>query len=160
GPLHHPGDRPLHAGDPVHLNVLPAAAATLGAVIGLGTVRWEIAAALAAAAVVVAVGIAFAALRAGPLNHLFAERAAEVTGDIVDAVTNHSIVRVFANRARETSRLAQALAGETQAHRRALVYIERLRFAHALAVWVVSGAVLAWSVELWAGGAITAGDVV
>src|SRR6185312_3483420 len=57
-------------------NVLPAAAATLGSVIGLGTVSWEIAAALAAAAVVVGVGIAFAALRAGPLNHLFAERAA------------------------------------------------------------------------------------
>ena len=141
-------------------NVLPAAAATLGAVIGLGTVRWEIAAALAAAAVVVAVGIAFAALRAGPLNHLFAERAAEVSGDIVDAVTNHSIVRVFANRARETSRLTQALAGETEAHRRALIYIERLRLAHAMAVWVVSGVVLAWSVELWAAGTITAGDVV
>jgi ATP-binding cassette, subfamily B, bacterial len=141
-------------------NVLPAAAATLGAVIGLGTVRWEIAAALAVAAIVVAFGIAYAAIRGAPLNHLFAERAAEVTGDIVDAVTNHGIIRVFANRARETSRLAQALAGETQAHRRALIYIERLRFAHALAVWVVSGAVLAWSVELWAGGTITAGDVV
>jgi ATP-binding cassette, subfamily B, bacterial len=141
-------------------NVLPAAAATLGAVIGLGTVRWEIAAALAVAAVVVAVGIAYAAIRGAPLNHLFAERAAEVTGDIVDAVTNHSIVRVFANRVRETSRLAQALAGETQAHRRALIYIERLRFAHALAVWLISGAVLAWSVELWSGGTITAGDVV
>ncbi|HWG78693.1 MAG TPA: ABC transporter ATP-binding protein [Stellaceae bacterium] len=141
-------------------NVLPAAAATLGAVIGLGTVRWEIAAALAAAAVVVGVGIAFAALRAGPLNHLFAERAAEVSGDIVDAVTNHGIVRVFANRRRESARLQQALAGETEAHRRALVYIERLRLAHAMAVWVISGAVLAWSVELWAGGTITAGDVV
>jgi len=141
-------------------NVLPAAAATLGAVIGLGTVRWEIAAALAAAAIVVGVGIAFAALRAGPLNHLFAERAAEVSGDIVDAVTNHGIVRVFANRRRESARLQQALAGETEAHRRALVYIERLRLAHAMAVWVISGAVLAWSVELWAGGTITAGDVV
>lgn len=141
-------------------NVLPAAAATIGAVIGLGTVRWEIAAALAVAAIVVAVGIAYAAIRGGPLNHVFAERAAEVTGEIVDAVTNHSIIRVFANRTRETARLAQALAGETEAHRRALIYIERLRLAHAVAVWLVSGAVLAWSVKLWAAGAITSGDVV
>ena len=141
-------------------NVLPAAAATIGAVIGLGTVRWEIAAALAVAAIVIAVGIAYAAIRGGPLNHIFAERAAEVTGEIVDAVTNHSIIRVFANRTRETARLAQALAGETEAHRRALIYIERLRLAHAIAVWVVSGAVLAWSVKLWAAGAITSGDVV
>src|SRR5216683_3018754 len=124
-------------------NVLPAAAATLGAVIGLGTVRWEIAAA-----------------RGGPLNHAFAERAAEVSGEIVDAVTNHSIVRVFANRARETARLKQALAAENEAHRRALIYIERLRLAHAIAVWVVSGAVLAWAVKLWAAGTITSGDVV
>jgi len=69
-------------------------------------------------------------------------------------------VRVFANRARETARLSQALAGETQAHRAALVYIERLRTAHAVAVWLVTGAVLAWSVKLWAAGAITSGDVV
>ncbi|HEX7970048.1 MAG TPA: ABC transporter ATP-binding protein [Stellaceae bacterium] len=141
-------------------NVLPAAAATIGAVIGLGTVRWEIAAVLAAASAAVAVGIAYAALRGGPLNQLFAERAAEVSGDIVDAVTNHSIVRVFANRTRETDRLKQALAAESDAHRRALIYIERLRLAHALAVWIISGAVLAWSVKLWAAGAITNGDVV
>ncbi len=113
-------------------NVLPAAAATLGAVIGLGTVRWEIAAALAVAAAAIALGIAYAAARGGPLNHAFAERAAEVSGEIVDAVTNHSIVRVFANRARETARLKQALAAENEAHRRALIYIERLRLAHAL----------------------------
>src|SRR5216683_1644855 len=96
-------------------NVLPAAAATLGAVIGLGTVRWEIAAALAVAAAAIALGIAYAAARGGPLNHAFAERAAEVSGEIVDAVTNHSIVRVFANRARETARLEQALAAENVA---------------------------------------------
>ena len=141
-------------------NVLPAAAATLGAVIGLGTVRWEIAAALAVAAAAIALGIAYAAARGGPLNHAFAERAAEVSGEIVDAVTNHSIVRVFANRARETARLKQALAAENEAHRRALIYIERLRLAHAIAVWVVSGAVLAWAVKLWAAGTITSGDVV
>src|SRR5260221_633853 len=76
------------------------------------------------------------------------------------SVPNRSIVRVFANRARETARLAQALAAETDTHRRALIYIERLRLAHAVAVWVVSGAVLAWSVKLWAAGAITSGDVV
>ena len=141
-------------------NVLPAGAATIGAVIGLGTVRWEIAGALAAAAVAVAAGIAYAASRGGPLNHAYAERAAAVTGEITDAVTNHSIVRVFANRAGETMRLEEALTGEVSAHRAALVYIERLRLAHAAAVWLITGAVLAWSVKLWAAGTITSGDVV
>src|SRR5713101_3899603 len=113
-----------------------------------GVFTWEIAAALAVAAAAIALGIAYAAARGGPLNHAFAERAAEVGGEIVDAVTNHSIVRVFANRARETARLKQALAAENEAHRRALIYIERLRLAHAIAVWVVRGAVLAWAVKL------------
>jgi ATP-binding cassette subfamily B protein len=141
-------------------NVLPAGAATVGALIGLGTVRWEIAAASAAAAAVVVLGIAYAALYGRPLNQAFAERAAEVAGEIVDIVTNHGIVRLFANRQREEARLRLAVGHEAETHRRALIYIERLRLAHAAAVWIVSGAILAWSIELWLAGAITNGDVV
>jgi ATP-binding cassette subfamily B protein len=141
-------------------NVLPAGAATLGALIGLGTVSWPMAGALAAAAAAVAAAIGYFALRGRPLNHAYAERAAQVGGEIVDVVTNHSIVRSFANRVRELSRLGAAVTAETEAQRRALIYIERLRLAHAAVVWILSGGILAWSIDLWADGAISMGDVV
>jgi ATP-binding cassette, subfamily B, bacterial len=141
-------------------NVLPPAAATIGALIGLAFIRWEMALALAAAAVAVAAGMAYAALRGRPLHQAFARRAAEVGGEIVDVVTNHGIVRAFANRRREEARLSRAVADEAEAQRRALVYIEWLRLAHAAVVWILSGVMLAWGILLWRAGAITAGDVV
>jgi ATP-binding cassette subfamily B protein len=141
-------------------NVLPAGAAVLGALIGLATVRWEMTAVLTLAAAAVALGMALAAIKGRPLNHAFAERAAEVAGEIVDAVTNHAIIRAFANRRRERARLSETISAEAGAQRRALIYIERLRLAHAAAVWLLTALMLVWSVDLWAAGAITAGDVV
>jgi len=141
-------------------NVLPAAAATIGAIVGLATVDLWMAVALAVAAAVVAIGIAAASARGRPLNQAFAERAAEVGGEVVDVVANHGIVRVFANRARETARLGGAMRGEATAQRRALLYIEKLRLTHAAIVALFSTAILAWSISLWAKGAISAGDVV
>src|SRR5260221_12622 len=60
-------------------NVLPAAAATLGAVIGLGTVRWEVAPPPAVAAAPLALGIAHAPAAGGPPHHALAQPAAPGT---------------------------------------------------------------------------------
>ncbi|HVA14161.1 MAG TPA: ABC transporter ATP-binding protein, partial [Stellaceae bacterium] len=141
-------------------NVLPPAAATVGALIGLATVAWQMAASLTLAAGAIAFGIGVAGARGRDLHRLYAGRAASVAGEIVDVVSNHATVRLFGAASREVMRLEGALEAEAGAQRRALVYVERLRLIHAAAVWVLSGGTLAWAVWLWQRGQITAGDVV
>lgn len=141
-------------------NVLPPAAATVGALVALGAVQWQMAVALTLTAAAIAVGIGIAAARGRLLHHVFADRAASVAGEIVDVVANHATVRLFGGARREALRLAEAISGEAAAQRNALQHIERLRLAHAAAVWVVSGLTLAWGVFLWQQGRISAGDVV
>ncbi|HZT50712.1 MAG TPA: ABC transporter ATP-binding protein, partial [Stellaceae bacterium] len=141
-------------------NVLPPAAATVGALVALAAVDWRMALAMTVSAAVIAVGISIAAARGRPLHHVFADRAAAVAGEIIDIIANHATVRVFGAARRETARLADAVNGEAAAQHRALLHIERLRLAHAAAVWALSGLTLGWGVWLWQKGAITAGDVV
>ncbi len=141
-------------------NVLPPAAGTIGALVALGAVQWQMAVALTLAAAVIAIGMGIAAARGRVLHHAFADRAASVAGEIIDVVANHAIVRLFGSARREASRLAEAIGGEAAAQRNALLHIERLRLAHAAAVWAVSGVTLAWGVFLWQEGDISAGDVV
>jgi ATP-binding cassette subfamily B protein len=141
-------------------NVLPPAAATVGALIALAAVAWPMAACLTLAAAAIALGIGIAGARGRALHHLYADRAASVAGEIVDVVSNHATVRLFGAAPREVRRLEGALEGEAGAQRCALVYVERLRLVHAAAVWVLSGGTLAWAVILWRRGHITAGDVV
>jgi ATP-binding cassette subfamily B protein len=141
-------------------NVLPPAAATIGALIALAFVAWPMAVALTVASGLIAVGVAFAGVRGRSLHRNFADRAASVAGEIVDVVANHATVRVFGGGPREVDRLSRSLEGEMSAQQRALLHVERLRLCHAAAVWVLSGATLAWAVWLWQGGKITAGDVI
>jgi ATP-binding cassette, subfamily B, bacterial len=141
-------------------NVLPPAAATVGALIALAAVAWPMAACLTLAAGAIGLGIGIAGARGRTLHHLYADRAATVAGDIVDIVSNHATVRLFGAAPREVARLERSLEGEAGAQRRALLYVERLRLVHAAAVWVLSGGTLAWAVLLWERRLITAGDVV
>jgi ATP-binding cassette, subfamily B, bacterial len=141
-------------------NVLPPAAATVGALVALGSVAWQMAVALALVSAGIAAFIAIAGARGRALHHDFADRAATVAGEIVDIVANHATVRIFGAAPRETARLASAMDSEAGAQRRSLFYIERLRTFHAAAVWLLSGATLGWGTWLWAKGAISAGDVV
>jgi ATP-binding cassette, subfamily B, bacterial len=147
-------------GNALMWNVLPPAAATVGALIALGSVAWQMAAALTVIAAAIAVGIGIAGVRGHALHHDFANRAAGVAGEIVDIVANHATVRIFGAEPRETARLADAMDSEVGAQRRALSYIERLRLVHAAAVWVLSGATLGWGALWWQRGLISSGDVV
>ena len=141
-------------------NVLPPAAATIGALVALGSVAWQMAAALTLIAAAIAAVVAIAGARGRALHHDFADRAASVAGEIVDIVANHTTVRLFGAEPRETARLAEAMDSEAGAQRRALSYIERLRLFHAGAVWLLSGGTLGWGAWLWQRGSISAGDVV
>ncbi len=141
-------------------NVLPPAAAMVGALVALGSVAWQMAAVLTLISAAIAAFIAIAGARGRELHHDFANRAASVAGEIVDIVSNHATVRIFGAEPRETARLASAMDSEAGAQRRSLFYIERLRTFHAAAVWLLSGATLGWSAWLWQRGLISAGDVV
>lgn len=141
-------------------NVLPPAAATIGALIALAAVTWQMAACLTLAAAAIALGVGVAGARGRDLHRLYADRAASVAGEIVDVVSNHVTVRLFGAAPREVMRLEGAMAAEAGAQRHALIYVERLRLIHAAAVWLLSGGTLAWAVWLWQRGQITAGDVV
>jgi ATP-binding cassette subfamily B protein len=141
-------------------NALPPAIAIIGSLASLAAIQPVMAMTLAAVAAVLAAAMAFGALRGQPLHAEYARRAAQSSGEIVDAVSNHSAVRAFASAARECTRLQGRLGSEVAAHRRALYFIEWLRTGHALCVVALTGAMLVWGVLLWQKGQVTAGDLV
>ena len=68
-----------------------------------------------------------------PLHRQFAERAAAVDGEMVDVLGNMALVRAFGGTGRELARLGETIGRELGARRRSLLYLERLRLAHAAA---------------------------
>jgi ATP-binding cassette subfamily B protein len=141
-------------------NVLPPCLATFGAIAFLSTVNLTMAGCLVVvAAIVVVVMFRFAA--AGkPLHHDFADKAADVDGEMVDVVGNMALVRAFCGAVREHTRFDQTVAQELNARRRSLVYLEKLRLGHALVTVALTLMLLGWAIELWQRGAASAGDVV
>jgi ATP-binding cassette subfamily B protein len=141
-------------------NLLPPGLAIIVSLASLVWVDPSMALALAAAVAVIGAFMAAGSLRGQPIHAAYAERAAEVGGEIVDIVGNHGTVRAFAAAPREYTRLERRIGAEARAHRRALLYMERLRVAHAIAISVLTAGMLVWAVLLWQRQAITAGDVV
>lgn len=141
-------------------NVLPPCMATLGAIGFLTTVNWMMAASLIViAGIVVAVMFRFAA--AGkPLHHDFAEKAADVDGEMVDVVGNMALVKAFSGITREHFRFDKTVDREMNARRRSLRYLEKLRLGHALITVILTLGLLAWAIRLWQNGGASAGDVV
>jgi len=141
-------------------NVLPPCLATIGAIGFLATVNGVMAATLVViAGIVVVVMFRFAA--AGkPLHHAFADKAADVDGEMVDVIGNMTLVRAFGGLVREHTRFDQTVARELHARRRSLLYLEKLRLGHALVTVVPTLGLLGWAIRLWQQGAASAGDVV
>ncbi|MCW2284504.1 ATP-binding cassette subfamily B protein [Rhodoblastus acidophilus] len=141
-------------------NVLPPCAATFGAIGFLATVNLEMAATVTAAALLVMAVLLYWSAAGTPLHGAFADAAAKVDGEMVDVVANMPLVRAFGAIGREHCRFDGAVAGEMQARKRSLRYLETLRIVHALAVVVGTLALLAWALVLWRQGRASPGDVV
>lgn len=139
---------------------IPPGAAVASSIAMLGLIDWKMTVVLAVLVAGLGFVIARAASRGHHLHRRFADRAAAVTGNLTDVVSNIGLVRAFGMAAREHARLSQDVEREMSAQRDSLWALERLRLGHALAVLAVTAGVLAWSVELWRGGQITTGDVV
>ena len=141
-------------------NVLPPCLASAGAIIFLAFVNLAMAATLLAVAAVVVIILFHYASRGKPLHHDFASKAALVDGEMVDVVGNMALVRAFCGLSREHHRFDQTVQHELHARRMSLLYLERLRFGHALVTVILTLCLLAWALMLWQQGQASAGDVV
>ncbi|MGH7059012.1 MAG: ABC transporter ATP-binding protein, partial [Stellaceae bacterium] len=139
---------------------IPPAVAVVGSIAVLGIVNWQLTMALAAAAAALGAVIAWFAGRNHNLHDCYAARAAAVTGDLADIVSNIGLVRSFAAAGREGARLWRNLENEMAAQRESLLSLERLRLLHAGCVFAVTAAILVWAALLWRARRITTGDVV
>lgn len=139
---------------------IPPAAACIAAVIVLATIDWKMTLVLVAIVSILAAIIARLAAGGHHLHARFAGRAAAVTGDLTDVVSNIGLVRAFGATLRERERLSAKIRHEMTAQRRSLRSLERVRLFHAVSVFVVTAGVLIWAVTLWRAGRISTGDVV
>src|SRR5215475_9827042 len=141
-------------------NVLPPCAATVAAIALVLTISLPMAATLAVIAGIMVL-IMFRLAAAGrPLHHDFARKAAAVDGEMIDVVSNMSLVRAFGGFLREHRRFDATVAREMEARRRSLFYLEKLRIFHAVVTIILALSLLAWAIMLWEQGAATTGDVV
>ncbi|HYN38311.1 MAG TPA: ABC transporter ATP-binding protein, partial [Rhodospirillales bacterium] len=139
---------------------IPPAAAVVASIAVLGLIDWQITLALTVIVAVLGGIIARLAANGHHLHSRFAGRAAAVSGDLTDVVSNIGLVRAFGATLRERNRLSVKIRHEMSAQRRSLRSLERLRLFHAIAVFVVTAGVLVWAVSLWRAKTISTGDVV
>jgi ATP-binding cassette subfamily B protein len=141
-------------------NIAPVCADFCAALAILATVGWRLVIALGLFVLVAAGTLALFGQRGTPRHRAYADRAAEVGGALVDVVSNIWAVKAFSAHSRERRRFAQLLNTEATAHRNSVMYIERMRVLHDLALWLMAGGMLIWSLHLWSKGKISPGDVI
>ena len=141
-------------------NVVPACASMLGAIALITIVSVPMALTLAAIGSVVVIAMFHFAAAGKPLHHAFADKAAAVDGEMVDVIGNLPLVRAFCGTRREHHRFETTVDRELTARQRSLLYLERLRLAHAVVTVVLTVGLLAWAILLWQQGRISTGDVV
>lgn len=139
---------------------IPPAAAVVASIAVLGLINWQITAVLLVIITLLGLIIGRLASKGSHLHSRFAGRAAAVTGDITDVVSNIGLVRAFGAARRERQRLWEKIHGEMSAQRKSLRSLEKLRLFHAVSVFTVTACVLTWAINLWQAGSITVGDVV
>ncbi len=141
-------------------SVLPPLVATFGAIALIARVNLQMAAMFVVVAAIVVAFIYKYAAAGRPLHRAFADRAAQVDGEMVDVVSNMGLARAFGRIGYERRRFDATVSCELVARRRSLRHLEKLRLAHALTVAVMTVTLLIWAMALWRRGAATAGDVV
>lgn len=141
-------------------NVLPPILAVLIAIALIGSVNPLMAFVLAAVAFTMAAIIYRLAKAGTPIHRNYAEKAAGVDGELVDVISNMSVVRVFGALRREHRRIDEKIDVEMGARRASLLYLEKLRLLHAAQTAVITAGLLYWAVVMWLNGQATPGDIV
>jgi ATP-binding cassette subfamily B protein len=141
-------------------NVLPPCIASIGAILYIGSVNISMAAGLAVLCLLV-IALMFKIAAAGkPLHHDFADKAAQVDGEVVDLVGNMSLVKSFGGLSYEFRRFDRTLDREMNARKRSLLYLEKLRLIHAVVTIGVTLGLLYWVINLWEMKQATSGQVI
>jgi ATP-binding cassette subfamily B protein len=126
----------------------------------LALIDWQLVAALVAF-IAVSDGVLVVFSRGGARRHIaHAGRSAEAGGELADVLSNIWLVKAFSGRARELARFERLFDAEAAAHRNSLFYVERMRIAHDIGLWLMAASILGWSVHLWSRGRISAGDII
>ena len=144
----------------VTFNAMPPLIATVVSIVYLATVSIPMALTLTGIVGIIVAIMFYWASRGTPLHHGYAREAANVDGDMIDVISNISVVKAFGRMRSEHRRLGSVISREVRARKRSLYFLERLRIFHALTTAVLTCCVLAWSIRLWQQGQATAGDVV
>ena len=141
-------------------NALPPCLAVVGAIAMVAAVDPLMALVLVAVSVALASVLFWFAHRGASVHQAFASRAASVDGELVDVIGNMGLVRAFGATFREDRRMEAFVDREATSRRSSLLYLERLRLAHAIVTALLSAGLLGWILWLWSVGRATTGDVV
>ncbi len=141
-------------------NVIPPMVAVALSIAFIGSVNLKLAFSLLGLALLLCVIIFFLARRGTPLHRVYAEQAAGVDGELVDVISNFSVMRAFGATAREQARLARTMGVEMASRRRSLYYMEHLRVIHAVLTALLTAGVVGVGIKLWLMGQATVGDIV
>ncbi|WP_174298411.1 ABC transporter ATP-binding protein [Sphingomonas bacterium] len=140
--------------------VAPPLIAFGGALVIFFSIDTRLAIVLGAVFVAVTVGLVLLGRRGHVHHQAFAERAGIVGGELVDVIGNIWVVKAFAARRRELSRLRGFLTREADAQRRGWFFVERMRGLHDLTLAVLVAGTLIWAIHRWSMALMTIGDVV
>ncbi|AMN40650.1 ABC transporter ATP-binding protein [Rhodoplanes sp. Z2-YC6860] len=141
-------------------NVLPPCVATAAAIALVATVSVPMALGLSLLSGIMVLFMFRLAAAGQPLHHEFADKAAAIDGEMVDVISNVSLVRAFGGRRREHRRFDGVVDLELTARQRSLRYLEKLRLIHASFTILLTIGLLAWAIALWQRGQATTGDVI
>jgi ATP-binding cassette subfamily B protein len=141
-------------------NVLPPCVAVTFAILFIGSVNPPLAFALTGCAVVLGLLIFWLARRGTDRHRVYATQAAGVDGELVDVISNFSVVRAFGATFREQARIGARMETEMAARRGSLYYLEHLRLIHAVLTALLTAGTMAWGIMLWQNGQASVGDLV
>ncbi len=141
-------------------NVLPPCVAVTFAILFIGSVNPPMAMALTLCAAVLGCLIFWLARRGTDRHRVYAAQAAAVDGELVDVISNFSVVRAFGATFREQGRIGARMETEMAARRRSLYYLEHLRLVHAVLTALLTAGTMAWGIILWQNNQASVGDLV
>ncbi len=141
-------------------NVLPPCVAVTFAILFIGSVNPPLAIALTGCAVVLGCIVFWLAGRGTGRHRAYATQAAAVDGELVDVISNFSVVRAFGATLREQARIGARMETEMAARRGSLYYLEHLRLIHAVLTALLTAGTMAWGIMLWQNGQASVGDLV
>lgn len=119
-------------------------------------------AAILAIWVLIHIGICLAfAKKCDQLSNIHSEARTNLTGKIVDSLTNNANVRLFSRYKFERAYLANSQRDEREKHVQSLWYIEKMKLALGLMTFLFPGIILnGYMIYSWQQGNLTTGEVV